>query len=231
MRSGSLRSSSPVSQRRSRPLGHEARRSLPSDELLPRANGRWTHAIASAPPDGHLARLVQMRFRRSDWYRSPTTKVRGGRHERRRTTEINSNASHIQAAEASSVSRVWKRTVATAGRGLQVLWRLRLGWIAGHALLVITHVGRRTGRHRRTVLYVQHYDRATREATVISVWGERASGCATSVRDPSPRPRRGARRHARSAAMQPRSSQRPVSRAFRRSSSLRISASGIGRRT
>lgn len=67
---------------------------------------------------------------------------------------------------------LWKRTVATAGKGLQLLWRLRLGWIAGHALLVVTHVGRRTGRHRRTVLYVQHYDRATREATVISVWGE-----------------------------------------------------------
>jgi deazaflavin-dependent oxidoreductase (nitroreductase family) len=42
----------------------------------------------------------------------------------------------------------------------------------GHALLVVTHVGRRTGRPHRTVLYVQRYDPRSREATVISVWGE-----------------------------------------------------------
>jgi deazaflavin-dependent oxidoreductase (nitroreductase family) len=55
---------------------------------------------------------------------------------------------------------------------LQLLWRYRLGWVAGHALLVLTHVGRRTGKERRTVLYVQRYDRQSREATVVSVWGE-----------------------------------------------------------
>lgn len=71
-----------------------------------------------------------------------------------------------------AISAAWKRTVGLAGRGLQALWRLRLGWIAGHALLVVTHVGRRTGKQRRTVLYVQHYDRQTREVTVISVWGD-----------------------------------------------------------
>lgn len=72
----------------------------------------------------------------------------------------------------SAVNAAWKRTIAVAGRGLQALWRLRLGWITGHAFLVVTHVGRRTGKHHRIVLYVQQYDRATREATVISVWGE-----------------------------------------------------------
>ncbi len=66
----------------------------------------------------------------------------------------------------------WKRLVGSAGRGLQLLWRYRLGWIAGHSLLVLTHRGRRTGKERRTVLYVQRYDRQTHEATVISVWGE-----------------------------------------------------------
>ncbi len=71
-----------------------------------------------------------------------------------------------------SVSAVWKRTVAAAGGVLQVLWRIRLGWAAGHALLVLTHVGRRTGKRYRTVLYVQRYDDRTREATVISVWGD-----------------------------------------------------------
>ena len=69
-------------------------------------------------------------------------------------------------------SRLWKRFVARTGRGLQLLWRYRLGWLAGHSLLVLTHVGRRTGRRHRTVLYVQRSDRQTHEATVVSVWGE-----------------------------------------------------------
>lgn len=72
----------------------------------------------------------------------------------------------------SAVSAAWKRAVGVAGRRLQALWRLRLGWLAGHALLVVTNVGRRTGKTRRTVLYVQRYEPHTREATVISVWGE-----------------------------------------------------------
>ncbi len=69
-------------------------------------------------------------------------------------------------------SRLWKRFVARAGRGLQLLWRYRLGWLAGHSLLMLTHVGRRSGRRHRTVLYVQRYDRQTHDATVVSVWGE-----------------------------------------------------------
>ena len=69
-------------------------------------------------------------------------------------------------------NRLWRRIVARAGRGLELLWRYRLGWLAGHSLLVLTHVGRRTGRQHRTVLYVQRYDRKTHEATVVSVWGE-----------------------------------------------------------
>lgn len=74
--------------------------------------------------------------------------------------------------EAGRQRDPWKRFIATAGRGLQALWQYRLGWLAGHAFLVLTHRGRRTGKERRTVLYVQRYDRLTREATVISVFGE-----------------------------------------------------------
>ena len=42
----------------------------------------------------------------------------------------------------------------------------------GHGLLVLTHVGRHTGKQYRTVPYVQRYDDRSREATVISVWGD-----------------------------------------------------------
>lgn len=70
------------------------------------------------------------------------------------------------------VSAAWKRPVAAAGGVLQRLWRIRLGWLTGHAFLVVTHVGRRIGKRYRTVLYVQRYDAGTGEATVVSVWGE-----------------------------------------------------------
>ena len=59
----------PVSRRRVRPLGGEARRSLPGDELLPRAKGRWTHAITiRARPTDIWPWLVQMGCRRGGWY-------------------------------------------------------------------------------------------------------------------------------------------------------------------
>ena len=70
------------------------------------------------------------------------------------------------------MTAAWKRTVAAVGGGLQLLWRIRLGWLMGHGLLVLTHVGRHTGKQYRTVLYVQRYDDRSREATVISVWGD-----------------------------------------------------------
>ncbi len=66
----------------------------------------------------------------------------------------------------------WKRTVTAVGGGLQLLWRIRLGRLMGHGLLVLTHVGRHAGKQYRTVLYVQRYDDRSREATVISVWGD-----------------------------------------------------------
>ena len=77
----------------------------------------------------------------------------------------------LSRTKRGSVSTAWKRTVAAVGEALQILWRIRLGWLTGHAFLVLTHVGRRTGNSYRTVLYVQRYDHRTREATVISVWG------------------------------------------------------------
>lgn len=66
----------------------------------------------------------------------------------------------------------WPRLVARAGRGIEHLYRWHLGWLFGHRIAVVTHVGRRSGKTYRTVLYVQHYDPQRRDVTVISVWGE-----------------------------------------------------------
>lgn len=51
------------------------------------------------------------------------------------------------------------------------LYRWHLGWLLGHRFLMITHVGRKTGRTRQTVLEVAHYDSSTQECIVMSGYG------------------------------------------------------------
>lgn len=55
-----------------------------------------------------------------------------------------------------------------------LLYRLNLGWLLGHRVLLVTHRGRRTGQIRQTALEVVRYDAESREAIVVSAWGERA---------------------------------------------------------
>lgn len=51
------------------------------------------------------------------------------------------------------------------------LYRWHLGWLLGHRCLMITHVGRKTGHLRQTVVEVVHYDPSTQECIVISGYG------------------------------------------------------------
>jgi hypothetical protein len=58
-----------ISRRPVRPLGDEARRPLPGDDLLPRAKVRWTHGITiRARPAEIWPWLIQMGCRRGGWY-------------------------------------------------------------------------------------------------------------------------------------------------------------------
>jgi hypothetical protein len=58
-----------LSRRPVRPLGDEARRPLPGDELVPGAKVRWTHGIAiRARPTEIWPWLLQMGCRRAGWY-------------------------------------------------------------------------------------------------------------------------------------------------------------------
>lgn len=54
------------------------------------------------------------------------------------------------------------------------LYHLRLGFLLGHRFLLLVHTGRRTGRHRETVLEVVRYDPVTDESVVLAGWGRRA---------------------------------------------------------
>jgi deazaflavin-dependent oxidoreductase (nitroreductase family) len=54
------------------------------------------------------------------------------------------------------------------------LYRWHAGWLLGHRFLLLTHRGRRTGAVHQTVLEVLRYDKARREAIVMSGFGRSA---------------------------------------------------------
>ncbi|HEX9971430.1 MAG TPA: nitroreductase family deazaflavin-dependent oxidoreductase, partial [bacterium] len=51
-----------------------------------------------------------------------------------------------------------------------ILYRLRLGWLVGHRFMRLTHVGRKSGKLRHTVLAVLRYDPQVRDVMVVSAW-------------------------------------------------------------
>jgi deazaflavin-dependent oxidoreductase (nitroreductase family) len=55
-----------------------------------------------------------------------------------------------------------------------VLYRLHLGWLLGQRFLRLTHVGRKSGKHYRTVVEVVDHDPVTDSYIVTSGWGEKS---------------------------------------------------------
>ncbi len=51
-----------------------------------------------------------------------------------------------------------------------LLYRLHLGWVLGKRFMQLVHVGRRSGKIRRTVLAVLRFDPQTREILAVSAW-------------------------------------------------------------
>lgn len=51
-----------------------------------------------------------------------------------------------------------------------LLYRLGLGWILGRRFMLLTHVGRRSGKVHRTILAVLRFDPQTKEVMAISAW-------------------------------------------------------------
>jgi deazaflavin-dependent oxidoreductase (nitroreductase family) len=54
------------------------------------------------------------------------------------------------------------------------LYRLRLGWLLGDRFLMLTHIGRKSGLPRQSVLEVVGHDQATGTYIIASGWGEQA---------------------------------------------------------
>lgn len=54
------------------------------------------------------------------------------------------------------------------------LYRLRLGWLLGHRFLMLTHIGRKSGKPHHAVIEVIRYDKDTATYYVVSGWGKRS---------------------------------------------------------
>ncbi len=54
------------------------------------------------------------------------------------------------------------------------LYRMRLGWLLDHRALMVTHIGRKTGKVHQTVVELLRYDPATQESVVVSGLGEQS---------------------------------------------------------
>lgn len=52
------------------------------------------------------------------------------------------------------------------------LYRAGLGWVFGHRLVYLAHVGRRTGARREVVVEAVAYDPAVPSVTVVAAWGK-----------------------------------------------------------
>lgn len=51
-----------------------------------------------------------------------------------------------------------------------LLYRLHLGWLLGMRFMQLTHVGRRSGKVRRTILAVLQFDKESKEMLAVSAW-------------------------------------------------------------
>ena len=51
-----------------------------------------------------------------------------------------------------------------------LVYQLRLGWLLGNRFMQITHIGRRSGKIRKTILAVLRFDEQTQEILAVSAW-------------------------------------------------------------
>ena len=75
-----------------------------------------------------------------------------------------------------------KTAIATAPHGLLRfglrlpiwLYRLHLGWLLGNRFLLLTHIGRKSGMPRQTVIEVVKHDKESNSFYVVSGWGNQS---------------------------------------------------------
>jgi deazaflavin-dependent oxidoreductase (nitroreductase family) len=74
------------------------------------------------------------------------------------------------------------------------LYRLRLGWLLGDRLLLLTHIGRKSGRPRQAVIEVVRHDRASDTYIIASGFGVQVDWFRNIQQNPNVVVQSGARR-------------------------------------
>ena len=72
--------------------------------------------------------------------------------------------------------------------GLRVpilLYRMKLGWLLGDRFLLLTHIGRKSGRPHQTVIEVVQHEEHSDTYHVVSGWGERSDWFQNIQKNPS----------------------------------------------
>ncbi len=68
--------------------------------------------------------------------------------------------------------RIWKKIIDKIMTPfIRLLYRSGLQQLTGGMMVVVTHVGRKTGKIRKTVLYAQHFNPQTRELKLVAAFG------------------------------------------------------------
>ena len=65
-----------------------------------------------------------------------------------------------------------------------LVYRLKLGWMLGRRLVLLTHTGRRSGKTHSTVLEALSYDTASCCCFIASDWGTRSQWYMNVMRNP-----------------------------------------------
>ena len=64
------------------------------------------------------------------------------------------------------------------------LYRLHLGWLLGNRFLLLTHVGRKSGIPRQTVIEVVKHDEESNSFYVVSGWGNQSDWYQNTHKNP-----------------------------------------------
>jgi deazaflavin-dependent oxidoreductase (nitroreductase family) len=78
------------------------------------------------------------------------------------TTSLQRNRDHENARPPAFMMPILKFPL--------LLYQTGLGWLFGHRFMLLTHLGRHSGKVRRTVLAVLWFDPNTKEIMAISAW-------------------------------------------------------------
>ncbi len=91
------------------------------------------------------------------------------------------------------------------------LYHVHLGWLLGNRFLLLTHIGRKSGLPRQSVLEVLQHEKASGTYAVLAPWGEKSDWVRNILKTPNVVIRVGHRRfEARAMCLSPEEAERSI---------------------